>query len=82
MGTCDPDNVASMKQNNMVLYGNVLAIRDSVDELAGSCQELFAFSEGKGITRYDEIVLHIGAGHGILYKPLDEWIVPAMDWAD
>jgi hypothetical protein len=81
MGTCDPDTVKSLKQNNIFLYGNVLAIRDSVDELSGSCQELFAFSEGKGIARHDEIVLHAGTGHGILYKPLDEWIEPAVEWA-
>jgi hypothetical protein len=80
MGTCDPDTVASLKQNDMFLYGNVLAIRDSVDELSGSCQELFAFSEGKGLARREEIVLHIGTGHGILYKALDEWIVPAVEW--
>jgi hypothetical protein len=81
MGTCDPDTVASMKQNDMFLYGNVLAIRDSVDELSGSCQELFTFSEGKGIARHNEIVLHVGTGHGILYKPLDEWLIPAVEWA-
>jgi len=81
MGTCDPDTVKSLKQNNMLLYGNVLAIRDSVDELSGSCQDLFAFSEGKGLARHDEITLHIGTGHGILYKPLDEWILPAVEWA-
>ena len=40
--------------------------------LPGSCQELFSSSAGKGITRYDEVILHIGIGYGILYKPLDE----------
>jgi hypothetical protein len=82
MGTCDPDTVKSMKQNNMSLHGNVLAIRDSVDELSGSCQELFTFSEGKGLARHNEIVLHVGTGHGILYKPLDEWLIPAVEWAN
>jgi hypothetical protein len=81
MGTCDPDTVRSLKQNNIFLYGYVLAIRDSVDELSGSCQELFAFSEGKGLARHDEIILNVGTGHGILYKPLDEWLVPAVKWA-
>jgi hypothetical protein len=58
-----------------------LSIYDSVDELAGSCQEILALSEGKGLARHNEIVLHVGTGHGILYKPLDEWIVPAVEWA-
>jgi hypothetical protein len=65
----------------MSLYGNVLAIRDAVDNLSGSCQELFDFSKGKGLGRHDEIVLNIGTGHGILYKPLDEWIQPTVNWA-
>jgi hypothetical protein len=65
----------------MILYGNALAIRDSVDDLSGSCEELFVSSEGRGLGRHDEIVLNIGTGHGILYKPLDEWIQPTADWA-
>ena len=80
MGVCDPDNVQLYKQQNIFLYGNVLTIRDSVDGFAGSCKELFAFSEGK-IARHEEIVLRVGTGHGILYKPLDEWILPAVQWA-
>jgi len=81
MGTCHSDEVALLEQNNVFLYGNVLAIYDSVDELSGSCQELFSFSEGKGIARHDEIVLHIGTGHGIIYKPLEEWVIPITQWA-
>jgi hypothetical protein len=81
LGFCSPDVVEELKQYQVSLYGNLLAIRDSADALAGSCKELFAFSEGKGIGRQDEIVLHIGTGHGILYKPLDEWILPSVQWA-
>ena len=81
MGTCDPETVQLHKQRGIFLYGNVLTIRDSVDELSGSCQELFAFSEGK-IARHEELVLNIGTGHGILYKPLDEWILPTVQWAE
>lgn len=81
MGTCDPETIQFFMQQNSFLYGNVLTIRDSVDEFAGSCQKLFVFSEGK-ISRYEEIVLHVGTGHGILYKPLDEWMLPVIQWAD
>ena len=81
MGTCDPETIQFFMQQNAFLYGNVLTIRDSVDEFAGSCQKLFVFSEGK-ISRYEEIVLHVGTGHGILYKPLDEWMLPVIQWAD
>lgn len=79
MGVCDPDNLQLYKQQNISLYGNILTIRDSADGFAGSCEELFEFSEGK-IARHEEIVLHVGTGHGILYKPLDEWILPTVQW--
>lgn len=81
LGTCHPDVVQFSKEQNLVLYGNILTVRDESDELSGSCEELFAFSEGK-IARHQEIVLHVGTGHGILYKPLDEWIIPAVQWAE
>jgi len=67
----------------MSLYGNVLSIYDFADtEYAGSCKELYKYSEGKGLARHDEIVLHVGSGHGILYQPLDEWVVPVVEWAN
>ena len=80
LGTCNPETVQFSKQQNLFLYGNVLTIRDSADGFAGSCEELFVFSEGK-IARHEEIVLDIGTGHGILYKPLDKWILPTVQWA-
>jgi len=81
MGTCDTETVQFYKQQNIYLYGNVLTIRDAADELSGSCQELFTFSAGK-ITRHDELILNIGTGHGILYKPLDAWVLPTVEWAE
>jgi hypothetical protein len=81
MAICHPDVVEAFKREQIFLYGNVLSIYDSVDEYAGTCQELFFFSEGKGISQYQEIVLNVGTGHGILYQPLDDWIIPAVQWA-
>ena len=81
MAICHPDNVEAFKQDQIFLYGNVLSIYDHADELAGSCQELFSFSGGKGISKHEEVVLNVGTGHGILYKPLDEWITPVIQWA-
>jgi hypothetical protein len=82
LGTCHPDMVENLVQNQISLYGNVLAIYDSTDlEYSGSCADLFAYSESKGIGQHDEIVLHVGTGHGILYKPLDEWVLPSVQWA-
>lgn len=82
MAICHPDNVAEFMQNGTSLYGNVLSIYDFAEtDYAGSCKELFEFSEGRGLARHDELVLRVGTGHGILYQPLDEWILPAVQWA-
>jgi hypothetical protein len=81
LAICAPDTVEQLIQDQISLYGNVLSIYDSTDELAGSCQGLFSFSEGKGISRHEELILNVGTGHGILYKPLDEWITPTIEWA-
>jgi hypothetical protein len=81
LAICHPDTVEAFKQAQIHLYGNVLSIYDSSDVLAGSCQALFEFSEGKGLTRHEEIVLTVGTGHGILFQPLDEWVLPTIHWA-
>jgi hypothetical protein len=83
LGSCHPDEIELLKQNQITLHGNILSIFDSVDKYAGSCEELFLLSESNGgLSRHDEIVLNIGTGHGILYQPLDEWILPTVDWAN
>ncbi len=82
LAICHPDYIDILLRDKISLKGNVLSIFDSVDEFAGSCQELFSFSEGKGIERYEEIVLDIGTGHGILYQPMEEWILPVIQWVD
>lgn len=77
---CSAGTVAYMRDNNMDLYGNVLAIRDVADtQWAGSCAEVFAFSSG--IRRTKEIVLSVGSGHGIIFGPLEEWVRPTREWA-
>jgi hypothetical protein len=83
LGTCPPFLIEQWKQQGVTLSGNVLAIRDVADdEYSGSCGELFNLSQGKGLSRHDEIVLHVGTGHGILYHPLPEWILPTIHWAN
>ena len=83
LGTCHPDTVAELRRNQVTLYGNVLSIYNSADtEFSGSCASLFAYSDGKGLGRRSEIVLQVGTGHGILYKPLDEWVIPVIEWAN
>ena len=64
---------------NPDLYGNVLSIYDEGDEFGASCQKIF--DHAAGLNRRKEIVLKLGLGHAILYKPMREWIDPAAAWA-
>ena len=83
LGTCHPALVEEWEQGGLWLNGNVLAIYDFADtEYSGSCEELFRLSEGRGINRHDEILLQLGTGHGILYEPLPEWVLPTVQWAN
>jgi hypothetical protein len=82
IGTCHPDTVEQWKGDGMRFHGNVLTIRDAADlEYSGSCEDLFLMSKGKGLGRHAEIVLQLGLGHGILFKPLDAWVLPTVRWA-
>jgi hypothetical protein len=82
LGSCHPTVVDEWKRGGLILSGNVLAIYDFADEYAGSCEELFSLAEGKGLSRHNEIVLQVGTGHGILYEPLSEWVLPTVKWAN
>ncbi len=83
LGSCHPTLIDEWTQQGVTLSGNVLAIRDVADdEYSGPCDELFYLSRGEGLNRYDEIVLHVGTGHGILYQPLPEWVLPTIHWAN
>ena len=83
LGSCHSSVVEEWKQGGLILSGNVLAIYDfKDDEYSGSCEELFSLAEGKGLSRHNEIVLQVGTGHGILYEPLPEWVIPTVKWAN
>ena len=62
------------------LCGRVLSIFEASDELAGSCVPIFNDSNCQPVVH--EIRLNTGRGHGIVFKPLPEWMNPAMDWAN
>lgn len=81
LAICHPDHIEDLIRDQIDLYGNVLSVYDSADALAGSCGELFSFS-GDSVSHYDEIILNIGSGHGILYQPLDAWMLPTVQWAN
>lgn len=60
------------------LCGRILSIYESTDEIGKSCQSIFEASDCTLITK--EIALSTGTGHGLIYKPMPEWIDPAAEW--
>ena len=61
------------------LTGEILSIYEVSDEIGGSCEKLVARSPE--VKRFEEVRLETGLGHGIVYRPLREWLVPAVAWA-
>ena len=61
--------------------GNILSIYEESDDIGHSCAE-FKNTSKLTIPHYKEIELHTGLKHGFLYKPLPEWIEPAIKWAN
>lgn len=64
---------------DIALAGNVLSIYDEKDEQVISCKKFI--DKSPGVANYKEIVLKVGTGHGFLYKPIKEWVDPAVKWA-
>ena len=67
-----------LTDENLKLYGNVLSIHDRADKLSITPPLYFQRSEGLG--EFEEIVLSLDLGHGLIYKPYREWIDPMLKW--
>lgn len=61
------------------LWGNVLSIYDYKDTV-GPCEDFFA--KATGLNRHRQIEVKLGIGHGLLYRPLKEWVDPVVEWAN
>ena len=73
MGLCGKDKGLE----SIAAFGNFLSIYEASD-FAGSCRP--SLGKKAGVTSFDEIVLHLGNGHGFLYKPYREWLNPMLNW--
>ena len=60
------------------LHGHVLSIYERSDQ-AGSCEKYR--TDATGLSEYREIELNTNLRHGFIYKPMKEWIDPAVKWA-
>ncbi len=60
------------------LHGNVLFISERTD-LPGSCERFRA--DATGLSGYKFLEINTGQKHGFLFRPMEEWIRPTIDWA-
>ena len=61
------------------LTGEILSIYEASDEIAGTCKPIV--DQSPEVRKFEEIRLETGLGHGMLYRPLSEWLAPAVAWA-
>jgi hypothetical protein len=80
MSICNEEKAGYWKENGIKLWGKVLYIFDVKDEIAGSCSCYLDFLKSSGLKEYKEIEVKLGLGHGILYSPFKEWVLPALEW--
>ena len=64
---------------DVYLCGRILSIYEKSDGVAAGCNEFFNNSPCELIK--DEIALNTGLGHGFLFRPIKEWVDPAVKWA-
>lgn len=76
---CNDDILKSFPE--IQFCGNILSIYEKSDDIGHSCAT-FKKKTGLTISHFKEIELNTGLKHGFLYKPLPEWIEPAIKWAD
>jgi hypothetical protein len=74
---CDDDLIDNPRLH---FCGNILSIYEQSDVIGKSCEPL-KVKAGKDVVHYKEIELHTGLKHGFLFKPMDEWMQPAIRWA-
>ncbi len=60
------------------LYGKVLSIHDGSDKL--SITPALYFERSAGLGRFEQIVLAMEVGHGLIYKPYRQWLDPMIAW--
>lgn len=80
LAICNDDMANYWIENDIKLWGRVLYIYDFKDEIAGSCKKYLNVLKSDGLIEYNEIEVKLGLGHGLLYSPLKEWILPALSW--
>jgi hypothetical protein len=79
LAICGPGTLAVWATLDTCPVGRVLSIYDAADPYATTCDPLFNRCASL-ITERRELALDLGVGHGLVYKPLKEWVEPTLAW--
>ena len=60
------------------VWGRILSVYETSDEVGRSCQGLFAKSGATGAR--SEIRINLGEEHGAFFRPHREWLAPVLTW--
>lgn len=63
---------------NLRLHGRVFAIHDKADTHHFAPEKYFKQSPALAASK--ALVTDSGRGHGLVYRPVDEWYLPALEW--
>jgi alpha-beta hydrolase superfamily lysophospholipase len=81
MGPCIATSFGAVaSEEGRAPAGRILSIRDESDVPSSTCPAWSASSNSVSL-QAKELVIDTGLGHGYLYRPLPEWVEPAVRWA-
>ncbi len=82
LGSCLHENVRHLvDEEGRGPSGHLLSIRETSDDLTGPCTPWTGDLDSRSKLEAREIVLSTGLSHGFIYRPLPEWVEPAVAWA-
>ena len=67
----------AFRMSALVPAGRILSIHEASDELGVSCEPLFGRSD---LITAEEVRIDTGEQHGAFYRPVPEWVAPAVEW--
>jgi len=67
------------RENQWNLHGRILGIYERSDVIAGKDYQHWINMSTNAIT-FKQMEINTQLGHGFLYKPIDEWMIPTKYW--
>lgn len=73
------NNEYQEKNNDWKFHGKVLCIYDLSDNIAGKDYNYWKQKENF-TSKFEQIEIKTNLGHGFLYKPIGDWVIPTKEW--